>query len=112
VLLTQLPAVRPAVLVNWWNDGSLARLRALDRRLVEVHCDCPIDVARARFEARSRHPGHQDDQIGPAERERRAAALRTSWGGAHGLGTVICVHTSELVDVTALLPRIRAAMVG
>lgn len=110
VLLTQLAGVRPAVLVNWWNEGSLTRLRALGRSMVEVHCDCPFDVARARFEARSRHPGHQDDQVPPAERERRAAALSTSWGGAHGLGTVVSVDTSEAVDVTALLSRVRAAM--
>jgi predicted kinase/ketosteroid isomerase-like protein len=111
VLLTQLPMVRPAVLVNWWGDGSLARLRALGRHMVEVHCDCPVDVALARFEARSRHPGHQDDQVAPAERERPAAALRASWSGAHGLGGMISVDTSEAVDVTALLPRVRGAMV-
>ena len=61
VLLRLAGTSTAAVLVNWWNhDTAPARLHAISDSLVEVFCDCPVDVAAARFAARDRHPGHLD----------------------------------------------------
>lgn len=59
-----------AVLVNWWNhDTAPARLRAISSSLVEVFCDCPVELAAARFAARRRHPGHLDQLRSPEEHQ-------------------------------------------
>ena len=57
-----------AVLVNWWNHNTAPdRLRPIADSVVEVFCDCPIEVAAARFTTRRRHPGHLDRLRTPEE---------------------------------------------
>jgi predicted kinase len=92
-----LAAVAPrAVLESFWRrPQALERLRALDRPLVEVHCGCPAELARARYRARERHPGHDgvgDDEI-------------VGWvadAGPLGPGPVLEVDTAAPVDVDAV----------
>jgi predicted kinase len=45
-----------AVLDSTWFDYALPLTRALPGRLAEVHCVLPRDVAKARYQARHRHP--------------------------------------------------------
>jgi predicted kinase len=96
------------VVVNWWNEDSLARLRAEERRLVEIHCECDQQTARDRFESRRRHPGHHDDAVSPEEREDRASRLRATWTGAHGVGPVVRVDTTVEVDLDDLVAQVLA----
>jgi predicted kinase len=74
-------------------------------RLVQVHCEAPIDLVIARYEGRTgRHPGHLDRD--------RAEELRQRYGeGTHAPlklgGALLEVDTSAVVDVGALAERIR-----
>ncbi len=77
VLLTQAGSSGAAVLVSWWHhDTAPARLTEIAQSLVEVFCDCPLDVAAARFAARERHPGHLD-QLPSRRTGRRDCVSRT-----------------------------------
>ncbi len=65
------------------NDEAVGQLRGLGGRTVEVHCACPAEVARARYNARSRH----DRPV--------------------GIGTLITVDTTGPVDVAAVAAEVR-----
>jgi predicted kinase len=112
VLFTLAAASRTAVLVNWWNhDDSPPRLHEVGDSLVEVFCDCPLDVAADRFEARDRHPGHLDRLRTAEEHEQGIRALRDSYRGPLAMGgALITLDTSSPVDVEALLEEVRAAI--
>ena len=83
------------------------RLRSLAARVVEVHCEAPLDVLRERLRARdaTRHPIHYD-----AEYAERDLAQRIGDGvhDALGLGEVIRVDTTAPADVAALAAAVRA----
>ncbi|WP_272493032.1 AAA family ATPase [Jidongwangia harbinensis] len=99
------------VVDSWWfrpRDLEHARTglaRAGASGSVEVWCDVPADLARARFVARRRPDVHAD-----AER------LATRWSGWAAraeplrLGPVIRVDTARPVDVGAVADRVRAAL--
>ena len=99
------------VVDSWWfrpRDLDHARaglVRAGAAGSVEVWCDVPAEVARARFVARRRPEVHAD-----AER------LATQWAGwaaeatPLGLGPVVRVDTAGPVDVAAVAERVRAAL--
>lgn len=90
----------------FWPGTAEPDLLALGQPLVQVHCDCPPDVARQRFLARiergDRHPVHHafDDW------ER--------WSESRGLldlpGPTVRVDTTCEVDVDALAETVRAAL--
>ena len=90
-----------AVLDSTWFDYALPLVRRLPGPLVEVHCVVPLDVAKARYRARTRqrHAGHLD-----------AARSDTElWGEpsrAPGLGPVVDVDTSGPVDVPRVAVRL------
>ena len=106
----------PRVVVDsWW-----FRPRDLDHALrglatagadavVEVWCDVPPDLARARFEARAaaRHPVHADGRD-----------LTTEWaawsarGAPLALGPVVRQDTTRPVDVDGLALRVATALSG
>jgi glucokinase len=58
-----------AVLVSFWHMPGMSAgsgtptgwLTELSEFLVNLHCECPVEIAAARFRARRRHPGHLDD---------------------------------------------------
>jgi len=113
VLYTLAGASETAILVNWWDhDTAPARLRALAPSLVEVFCDCPVDVAAARFAARERHPGHLDRLRTAEEHEDGIRRMRESFRGPLGVGEpVITVDTSGALDDELLVERVRSALV-
>jgi hypothetical protein len=88
-----------AVLDSTWFDYALPLARALPGQLIEVHCTVPLEVARARYQARAaqRHAGHLDADRSEAE----------LWGQPSprslGLGPVIEVDTSAPVDIARLV---------
>lgn len=86
-----------AVLDSTWFDYALPLARTLPGQLVEVHCTVPLELARARYQARAgqRHPGHLDT----------ARSDEELWGesaGSLGLGPVVQVDTSGPVDIAQL----------
>ena len=101
-----------AVLVNWWNHHTAPdRLRSVADSVVEVFCDCPIDVAAARFTTRQRHPGHLDRLRTPEEHAEGIRRLRESCRGPLRLNdSLITVNTDRPVDVDGLLTDVRAAL--
>jgi thymidylate kinase len=98
--------------VNWWNhDTAPARLRAIADKVVEVYCDCPVELASARFAARSRHPGHLDHLRTPADHESGLARLRESYCGPLRVAdTVVTIDTAQPVDLDAVVELVRAAL--
>ncbi|MDQ3897032.1 MAG: AAA family ATPase [Actinomycetota bacterium] len=92
-----------AVLDSTWSPelapADLATLRA---PLIEVYCECPPEVAQARFRERltTRHPGHHD-----GDRD-----YSTRWTSARPLGIapLVVVDTSREVDVGSIAAEIRS----
>jgi predicted kinase len=100
VLYTLAGAAQAAVVVNWWDhDSSPARLRDIASSVVEVFCDCPVEVAAERFESRRRHPGHHDTRRSPAEVAEGVRRMRQTFVGPLGVGDLVRVNTEAPVDV-------------
>ncbi|WP_371521444.1 AAA family ATPase [Kitasatospora sp. NBC_01300] len=75
--------------------------------VVEVWCRVPPELARQRYEARSRHAVHRDD--------RPMDDLWAGWaaeGEPLGLGPVIEVDTDREVDVARLASAVTAKLAG
>jgi shikimate kinase len=100
------------VLVNWWNhDSAPSRLRSISPLTVEVFCDCPVEVAAARFEARKRHPGHHDPQRTPDEVVEQVRRAREAFRGPLRLGgPLIHIDTSDVLDSDTVAAQVRKAM--
>lgn len=100
-VLAMLRAARTcpgAVLDSTWFDYALPRARTLPGQLIEVHCTVPLDVAKARYRARTghRHAGHLDAKRSDEE----------LWGEPSrplGLGPAVIVDTSGPVDIAGLV---------
>ena len=89
------------MLDSTWFDYALPLARALPGQLAEVHCIVPLELARARYQARAgqRHAGHLDS----------ARTGDELWGQPYrplGLGPVVEVDTSGSVDVVQLAARL------
>ena len=86
-----------AVLDSTWFDYALPLARTLPGQLVEVRCTVPLELARARYQARAdqRHPGHLDTVR--SDEELWGEPLRFL-----GLGPVVQADTSGPVDVAEL----------
>jgi hypothetical protein len=105
-----------AVLTSFWRhpqvEGEAGTpthwVAALSSRIVEVYCACPVELALARFQARIRHPGH-NDAIRPAGDLRR----KFNDAGARGplsVGPLIRVDTTAPCDVEAVIAAVRTAL--
>jgi len=85
------------------SDIELGKLQGLGAHLVEVHCTCPAEVARARYNARSRHEAH-------------SAALPLSamdkYDQPVGIGSLITVDTTGPVDVPSVAAEVRRLHTG
>ena len=103
-VLAMLRAARTcpgAVLDSTWFDYALPLVRTLPGPLIEVHCTVALDLARARYQARTghRHAGHLDE----------ARSDQELWGEpsrATGLAPVIVADTSGPVDIGELAATI------
>lgn len=74
----------------------------------ELICECPAEVAIARYAARIRHPAHLPPDDATLDRIRRAAHLLVPLG----LGPVIRVDTSKPMDVMSIVARLTAHPTG
>jgi predicted kinase len=89
---------------NFFHDHERSFEELPDHRLVQLHCDAPLEVLLERYGRRVRHPGHHDaEKIG--ELPARFAS------GAHSPldlpGELIVVDTTRAVDIDELAGRIR-----
>lgn len=114
VLFTLAESTDEAVLVNWWNhDSSPARLRGISSSLVEVFCDCPIEIAAARFVARRRHPGHLDHLRSPEEHQEGIRRMRETYRGPLRLGErIVRLDTSQPLDPDGAVAEVKSAIAG
>jgi hypothetical protein len=111
VLYSLAQASHGAILVNWWDhDSAPARLRDIASVIVEVFCDCPVEVAAARFEARRRHAGHQDVRRSSEEIDAGARRMRETFRGPLGVGPIVRVDTEGPVSAHALARQVRSAL--
>ena len=76
-----------------------------------MFCDCPVEVAAARFEARDRHPGHHDRRRSPAETEEGIRRAREAFPGPLDLGgPLIRVDTSGDLDADGIVSQVRGCV--
>jgi len=89
-----------AVMDSTWYAYSRPLITRLDGCVVEVHCSCPVEVARERYRERAklRHGGHLDDQRTDDDLFGRDARV--------GLAGCIEVDTATPIDVSAVVDRI------
>jgi shikimate kinase len=101
-----------AVVASWWrhpraggeSGTPVAWLERVSSQWVEVYCRCPPHVAVGRFLGRTRHPGHFDRRSSYDELlERFEKSTRL---GPLGVGQLVEVDTSEIVDIDALAERV------
>lgn len=109
VLLRLAGSVRDAVLVSWWHDDVVARLGDAGTHLVEVFCDCPVEVAAERFVRRRRHPGHLD-HLRTADEHLASLRQAAQVGpGPLDVGELVTVATGQPVDPDAVARSVRSA---
>jgi len=85
--------------------GSEPRFFALpEHRVMQIHCDAPLDILVARYTNRPRHQGHHD-----AEKLKELPTRFQS--GVHEPldlpGNLIRIDTSQRVDVDAIAAQVR-----
>jgi predicted kinase len=105
-LLVQLAASMSHVVLDTFVHRDWShRLASLPDRVVEVHCSCATDIARARYAQRRRHPCHFDTEL-----------LADTWdrwvrddAEPLGLGPVLSVDTGMPVDVDAVVSWVRSS---
>ena len=89
----------------WLPELARPRFEAMHRRIVEVFCDVPPEIAMQRYDARAgtRHPVHFDhEQVGNLQGwiDRGQPVVGTAW-------PAIRVDTTQPVDIRALAVEIR-----
>jgi predicted kinase len=96
---------RGAVLDNFFHRAFTHRIEALAGPIVEVHCDCPPDLARERYLSRRRHPCHFDLTYGAGMFDEwvRMDARPLAIPGSR----VRSVDTTCEVDISAVVEWIR-----
>ncbi|MEV0246355.1 ATP-binding protein [Nocardia sp. NPDC050712] len=96
------------VIDSWWfkpRDLEFARAgiaRSGARRIVEVWCDLPAEVAKSRYAARQRAAIHRDRERLAGSWDRWAAEAEPL-----GLTPVVLVDTTGTVDYAALAERVQ-----
>ncbi|WP_307821370.1 AAA family ATPase [Nocardioides cavernae] len=107
VLYALAEASKTSIVVNWWDhDSSPARLRGIASSIVEVFCDCPIEMAVARFERRRRHPGHHDPIRSLEEMAEGVRRMRETFRGPLGVGDLVRVNTAGPLDADSLVGEV------
>lgn len=113
ILFTLAGHAKHAVLDNWWHhDTAPDRLHQLNARIIEVHCDCDPALVAERFQTRTRHPGHLDQDLTREEITERVATWMASPGPLRLGGPLLTIDTSQPVDITALAKEIDALLLG
>jgi shikimate kinase len=104
-----------AVVTSFWHVAGMPAdsgtstewLRTLSRTLVNVHCECSLELTATRFAQRRRHPGHLDSARSFAEVLASIQALPTR--GYLGVGGRVVIDTTTAVDPALLLQIVEAA---
>jgi predicted kinase len=90
---------------NFFRDQEPHFAALPEHRLVQLHCEAPLEILLERYAARSRHVGHHD-----AEKVKELP--RRFESGAHDAlkvpGDLIELDTNQPLDLDALADRIRA----
>jgi predicted kinase len=85
-----------------------AKLADLSNRIVEVYCWCPPALASERYSKRAatptHHPAHVTPQLDPG--------LQAEFNGPIGLGPVIGVDTTRIVDAPTVAKAVMSALDG
>jgi glucokinase len=116
ILQSEAAASQGAVLVSHWRLPGMAPgsgtptswLRPLSVKIVNVHCECPVDLAAERFVRRQRHPGHLDGER--SHSEVMAGIRQVARLGRLNLGPRVDVDTSADPKLDAVLREIHAAL--
>jgi predicted kinase len=99
-LATRAPAVVIEANFRPYSEYERGRLTAFGGGVVEVHCQCPGEVAVARYNARSRHPVHVLETM--------TVEAMAEYDIPVGIGALVTVDTTVPVDVAAVAARVRA----
>jgi predicted kinase len=116
ILQAEAATSQGAVLVSHWhlpgmapNSGTPTNwLSKLSSRVVNVHCECPIEVAADRFVRRKRHPGHLDGEKSHAEVLRSISGVASL--GKLDIVSLIDVDTSQTPKLDDVLREIQRAL--
>lgn len=99
--LYRLAADCPSAVIDsvFYRDVSVDDLRSLGKPLIEIHCECSVELAIARFQQRAdteRHPGHLDNRqpLDKLEQLVREASAPLDLGGS-----LLVVDTTHPVDI-------------
>lgn len=109
-LIWALAADAPAVVLEAnfrpHSEYERDRIAGLGGLVVEVYCDCPIQLATARYNGRAanRHPVHVVDTL--------SAELAAEFDRPIGLGELVVVDTSGPVDVAWVVDEVLARFSG
>jgi predicted kinase len=90
--------------IEWANEQQLNRLRGLGVQLVEVHCACPLELAKSRYAERAKL-GHAAQRYLTLDEERASKYVRPL-----GVGRLVEVDTTDPVAPRALALRVRRAL--
>ena len=108
-LLWRLAADAPAVVIeanfrpySEFERGKLTGLAGLGGRTVEVHCQCPAEIAAARYNARPTHPVHVLKTL--------PVTAMAEYDRPVGIGGLVLVDTTDPVDVPAVAMQVRACL--
>lgn len=101
-----------AILVSFWHQAGMDAqsgtatewLQDLSPCIVNLHCDCPAEIAAERFLLRKRHPGHLDQNKSHAETV--ASLTSISQLAPLPIPDRIVVDTSEEVDIERLADKL------
>jgi predicted kinase len=104
-----------AVVTSFWHVVGMPAdsgtptewLTTLSRTIVNVHCECPVELAATRFARRRRHPGHLDSTRSVAEVFASIQALPAR--EYLGVGERVVIDTTTTVDPTLLLQIVEPA---
>ncbi len=116
ILQDEAMASEGAILVSHWHLSGMSPdsgtptewLFKLSDKVVNVHCECPAEVAAERYFRRTRHPGHLDGRRSYAETLdsiRKVASL-----GRPDIPVSIAVDTSQSPTLEAVLHEVLRAL--
>lgn len=115
ILQTEASASEGAVLVSHWHlpgmplsSGTPTNwLSTLSNKVVNVHCECPVEVSAERFVRRKRHPGHLDH--GKSHAEILSSIHEVASFGRLKVGPRVDVDTSETPELDTVLREVHRA---
>lgn len=78
------------------------------RTVIELYCECPVELAAERFKSRVRHPGHLDS--------RRKLTEMAAWLAGYqahlpvGVGKLLTVNSAHDIDLSIIAQEIKAIL--